>query len=297
VRARRLDMLKLLIQHGANVKKESDALYCAVDTGQLDVVKFLVEQGSPVSNLALLRARDHQQEILAYLTEIQAKGSPKPARAPERERDQPVSGVPFSVPTRPLDAAVVVASQPEIAGVAAAYLHALGYPTERTVMLTGTSATRAGLAKELEGRLPKVVSANSTVFFYFAGNAVVDGNTQYLLASDGDGAFPQQTGYALGNVLEKLGALGARLTVLAVDAPVTLEGLPQPNPYFYAVSASTSAPANGLFSRLFFDGLGGAAKGPNDVVTLGSLADFIGARSAQPTALPNRRRLAEVVLH
>lgn len=301
VRAHHLEVLKLLLDHGANILKESDALYCAVDTGQLDFVKFLLDRGAPIGPYALLRAQEHQPEILAYLREVQdQRKAPKPA-APLAPVLTPavvtVATVPFSVPTRPADAAVIVtlgARADALATSAYANVFGLGYPPDKILELTGGGASLASLVKTIEGKLPQVVKDSSTVFFYFAGKAVSKNGQDYLLPSDGDPAFLEETAYPVSRLLERLGALHARLAVVVLDAGVTLAGTPPPA--LYAVAASTAA-KEGEFSQLFFDGLAGAAKGANDVVTLGSLADFIAARSAAPSALPSRQRLAEVVLH
>ncbi len=299
IRARHMDILKILIAHGANIIKESDALYCAVDTGQIDFVQFLLDQGAPIGTFAYLRAQDHQSEILDYLKKVQEqreklKKAPPPAPAIAASSATAEAFATFHVPIRPADAAVIIGVDRDVAS-AAAHVAALGYPVERTFTLTGASASRAGLVKTIEARLPQTMKADSTIFFYFAGKAVRSDGKDYLLPSDGDPAFLEETAYPVARLLDKLGALHARLTVVALDAPVSVEVSSAPAA-LYAVAAS-SAGAEGAFSRLFFEGLDGAAKGPNDVVTLGSIADYIAAKSAPPSALPSRQRLAEVVLH
>jgi hypothetical protein len=326
IRSNHIDILKILIAHGANIVKESDALYCAVDSGQLDTVKFLIGQGAPIGEFAVLRSQDHQPEIASYLKQVkeeraQATGTtpvappapvpaptPAPAPAPVAVSTPtaaaPASSgtlvdvfVPFNVPARPLDIGVAVAVGPDAEQkirVAAAHMTALGYPADRILRVVGAEAGHAGLVKTVEGILPKVVKNGATVFFYFAGKSLSANGKEYLMPADGDPAFPEETAYPVSRLIEKLGAVHARLTVVVLDAPVALSG-DAPAGLYAIASGPNLRP--GAFARLFFEGLDGAAKGPNDVVTLGSLGDYVSEHSAPATAIPSRARLAEVVLH
>lgn len=100
------------------------------------------------------------------------------------------------------------------------HLLAMGYQTDHVVFLTGRRATRANMAKNIESWLTKNVSDGSTVFFYFSGHGAPDTATgaAYLVPWDGDPKALDQTAYPVGALYEKLGSLGAKSVIVAMDA-------------------------------------------------------------------------------
>ncbi len=66
-----LELVKYLIENGANVNAdENEALRRAAEKGNLEILKYLVENGANISDLALIRAAIYGQlEIVKYLVE------------------------------------------------------------------------------------------------------------------------------------------------------------------------------------------------------------------------------------
>lgn len=101
-----------------------------------------------------------------------------------------------------------------------AYVESLGVPEENVIFLTGARATKTGIAKYLEEWLPRNVSGNSRVYFYYAGHGAPEPNsgTAYILPWDGDPAFLSTTAYPLTRLYEKLQALAAKEVVVMLDS-------------------------------------------------------------------------------
>lgn len=100
------------------------------------------------------------------------------------------------------------------------HLQALGYPDRNIVFLTGQDATKAKIEAYLKEWLPKNVTADSAVFFYFSGHGApdTDGNQAFLLPSDGDPMFLKTTAYPLNSLLASLEQLPAKQIVVALDS-------------------------------------------------------------------------------
>jgi hypothetical protein len=92
----------------------------------------------------------------------------------------------------------------------------LGAAPERVALAVDEDATDAGLRKYLEGWLPNRVGVGDTVVVYFAGRGAFDSGAAktYLLPSDGDAAYLEQTAYPLPRLLEQLGRLPAKVVVV-----------------------------------------------------------------------------------
>lgn len=101
-----------------------------------------------------------------------------------------------------------------------AHLLAMGYPQRNIVLLTGHQATRTGLVKNLEAWLPNQVTERSTVMFYFSGHGAPDAKTSaaYLVPTDGDPQYLEETAYPIKRLYEKLGALRAKRVLVALDS-------------------------------------------------------------------------------
>jgi hypothetical protein len=205
-------------------------------------------------------------------------------------------------PARPHDYAIVVGvedykSLPRAefaasdARAMAAELTALGVPEENIVTLTGSRASLSELSKYVEEWLPRRVTKDSRVYFYYSGHGspdVKDGSA-YLMPWDADAAFVKSTGFPLARLYRSLGDLPARRVVAMLDAcfsgaggrsvlapglrPLVTVHLPAavpPNVTVLAASESGelagSLPArgHGLFSYYLLSGLSGAADADGD---------------------------------
>ncbi|MBI3551725.1 MAG: caspase family protein [Elusimicrobia bacterium] len=100
------------------------------------------------------------------------------------------------------------------------YFQALGVPEENVIVLTGQKATRTGLAKYLEEWLPRNVTPNSRVYFYYSGHGAPDPSdgSAYLVPWDGDASFLKTSAYPVSRLYEKLGALKAKEVVVMLDS-------------------------------------------------------------------------------
>ncbi|MBI3563964.1 MAG: hypothetical protein HY079_02060 [Elusimicrobia bacterium] len=169
---------------------------------------------------------------------------------------------------------------------AAAALRALGVPEENTVTLIGAKATLSEVSKYVEEWLPRRVSEDSRVYFYFSGHGspdVKDGSA-YLMPWDGDAAFVKSTGFPLTRLYASLGELkvarvtamidscfsgaGGRSVLVAGVRPLVTVKLPDaPSPKITVLAAAEgeeiagSFPerGHGLFTYYLIEGLTGAA--------------------------------------
>lgn len=261
-----------------------------------------------------------------------AAAAPSAPSAPEPPR--PPDAPSFREAERPDDFALVVgvekydglpsaAYAERDARAAADFLAALGVPARNVALLTGARATRAGLAKRLEGWLPENVDEKSTVYLYFAGLGAPDprnGRT-YLMPSDGDPRYLEQTGYPLKRVYEKLGELKAKRAIVLLDAgfsgaggrSVLAKGETAPagagaDDGFNSADgkiallaaadsrqgSGTDADAgHGLFTARLLSGLDGAAKGPSGETTLKSLYEYVRAAVREDARRAGREQIPQ----
>jgi hypothetical protein len=162
-------------------------------------------------------------------------GSPAPAAAAvaQSAASLPASPSPtYSAPERPDDLAVIVGIETysDIASKASyaerdadafkAHVRALGVPERNIVLLKGSKAGRASLVKNLEQWLPRMVKADSRVYFYFSGHGAPDIKTgqAYLVPWDGDPNFLESTAYPVAQLYKKLGELPAKQVLVAMDS-------------------------------------------------------------------------------
>jgi uncharacterized caspase-like protein len=183
------------------------------------------------------------------------------------------------------------------------HLIAMGYPERNVVSLSAEKATRAGMQKYLSEWLPRNVTPESTLFFYYSGHGAPDTKTgeAYLVPWDGDPKFLATTAYPLKELyaaLEKLRvkeiivvldscfsgaggrsvlAKGARPMVITVEAGF----LPSGNMTFFGaaardeISGGLDEQGHGLFTYYFLKGLSGAAKDASGAVTLKGLYNYL----------------------
>ena len=138
----------------------------------------------------------------------------------------------FAAPERPDDLAVIVGveSYSDIGTKALfaerdaesvkSYVRALGVPERNIAFLIGSKAVRSGIAKTVEGWLPRLAKPDSRVYFYFSGHGAPDIKTgeAYMVPWDGDPNFLDTTAYPLSRLYQKLGELRAKRVLVAIDS-------------------------------------------------------------------------------
>ena len=177
----------------------------------------------------------------------------------------------------------------EDARTAARYFeHTLGIPAPRIQLLLNEDVTLGQLHRIFgrDGWLARRVDESTDVFVFFAGHGVssTDAFDPYLIPSDGDLNYIQQTGFPLDLMIESLAALGAGSSTVFIDAcfsGITRDGrtlFEGSRPLVVApvrrelagvsvfsaakgtqTAGSLDDQGHGLFSYYLFKGLGGAA--------------------------------------
>jgi hypothetical protein len=241
-----VDTVKLLLDRGADPRDGAfDYVLNALQFGSTRTAVYLARHGAPVSADALAEAgkRDigAQRELQAIASGGAAQAAAPSAAAPRAAAEPPaaepakasdVDAPSYNAKAEREDDYAVVVGVEKYPGLPAAeyaerdarafhaHLRALGLPERNIFLLTDAAATRSGLAKNLETRLPKLVDGKSTVFFYYSGHGAPDPRTgqAYLLPVDGDPAFLEDTAYPLSRLYQKLGALPARRVIVALDS-------------------------------------------------------------------------------
>ncbi len=102
----------------------------------------------------------------------------------------------------------------------ARYFKSLGIPKEHLILLTGDNATSGKINGYLQSWLPKNVSRDSQVYFYFSGHGSPDAETKtaYLVPWDGDPQFLKHTAISLKDVYSDLGKLKVKGVLVALDS-------------------------------------------------------------------------------
>jgi hypothetical protein len=177
----------------------------------------------------------------------------------------------------------------EDARTAARYFeHALGIPAQRIQLLLNEDVTLGQLHRIFgrDGWLARRVDHETEVFVFFAGHGVssTDAFDPYLIPADGDLNYIRQTGFPLDLLIDSLAALGARSSMVFLDAcfsgitrdgrtlfegsrPLVIspvrEQLAGVSVFSAAkgtqIAGSLDEQGHGLFSYYLFKGLGGAA--------------------------------------
>lgn len=131
----------------------------------------------------------------------------------------------------------------------AAYAKAvLGAADERVALAVDDDATYASLRKYIEGWLPNRLSVGDRVIVYFSGHGAFDSSSgaTYLVPSDGDTSYLEQTAYPLARVYAQLGRLPAKVFVV-LDAGFSGSGprsAAPPGARLSAVAPASLPPAN-----------------------------------------------------
>ncbi|MFH1723832.1 MAG: caspase family protein [Elusimicrobiota bacterium] len=253
--------------------------------------------------------------------------APAPSTPSEPAYSSDVDAPDYSVKEEPGRFAMVVgieryAGIPEArfaerdAAAVRAHLLALGYPERNIVYLTGQYASRAGLAKNLESWLPRNVTEDSTVFFYYSGHGAPDTKSgrAYLVPWDGDPRFLEDTAYPVERLYKRLDALKAARVIVALDAcfsggggrsvlptgarPLVMKVDPAQEAMgrlavFAAAAAdeitgAEESQGHGLFTYHFLKGLSGEAADGNGRVTARGLHEYLLPRVRDAARRENR---------
>lgn len=191
---------------------------------------------------------------------------------------------------------------------------ALGIPADRVQLLLDDEVTLAQMHRLFgeDGWLARRVHEKTEIFVFFAGHGVaaLEAFAPYLIPSDGDLNYVQQTGYPLDRVIETLASFDALEVTVFLDAcfsGLTREGdalfggarplvLVPVSPRLSGVSLFSAArgtqvahaldeQGHGLFSYYLFKGLGGGADLDRDrLVTTGELRVFLEDRIPRAAA-------------
>lgn len=203
-----------------------------------------------------------------------------------------------------------------------AHLLALGFPERNVIMLTNSSASRAGLVKNIERRLPEIVHDDSTVFFYYSGHGAPDPVTgkAYLVPFDGDPAYLEDTAYPVERLYRKLGSLKVKQVIVALDSCFSGAGgrsvlakgtrplvtkinegqVPANVIALTASGASQIAGAlddqgHGAFTYFLLKGLNGAAEDDQGHVTVSSLFDYLKPKVEDAARRENRDQTPRLI--
>lgn len=272
--------------------------------------------------------KDIQDMIQAAMKEA-AGGAVRPPKTVHSDVDKPG----YAVPENPDNFAVVIgvekyASLPVAdfserdAEAVRAHLMALGYPPRNIYFLSGHQATRAKIAQSMNTWLPKRVSENSTVFFYYSGHGAPDPQTNqaYLVPIDGDAEDLESTAYPIQQLYEKLSKLKARQVIVALDScfsgtggrsvlakgtrplvgKVDLGGVPDNVIAMTAsdksqISGTIEEQGHGAFTYYMLKGLTGAAKNASGTVTMLSLYDYLTPKVQDAARLHNRDQTPQLL--
>ena len=199
------------------------------------------------------------------------------------------------------------------------YAHGvLGVPEDNIILLLGAKASRTDVSKYLEEWLPKNVSKDSRVYFYYSGHGAPDPEkgTAYLVPWDGDPEFLQSSAYPLTRLYDQLAALDAKEVVVFLDSCfsgaggrsliaanlrplVSVQESPRLGRKLSVLTAATGGEVagssdqkgHGLFTYYLLKGLQGAARpadgGPVDIE---ELSQYVGANVQKAAHRENREQ-------
>lgn len=102
----------------------------------------------------------------------------------------------------------------------------MGVPEQNIVTLLDEKAGAADIAKFIDEWLPRNVTEDSRLYFYFSGHGTIDpvDGTPFLMPWDGDLSFLRGSSYSLGGLIGKVQAVKARDTVVMLETCFSAEG-------------------------------------------------------------------------
>lgn len=265
----------------------------------------------PASGVAAAPAAVSAEQVAQIVAQT-LKAQSAPAAAPRAPEGAETEAPRYSLPADPKKFAVIVGVEQYADLPPATYAErdaaavkkhavALGFPERNILSLTGVRATKSGLVKSLETWLARNVQADSTVMFYFSGHGAPDPATgrAYLMPSDGDPQFLEETAYPTSRLYEVLGKLKAKRKLVVMDACFSGAGgrsvlakgtrplvnsvdLGRPSGGVVALAAAgpnqiTGADEDarhGLFTHFLLRGLNGAARDGSGRVTARALLEY-----------------------
>ncbi len=122
--------------------------------------------------------------------------------------------------------------------VVSVFANSLGVPEDHTLLLQDELAARADIEEALTSWLPKKSKQDAVVFFYFAGQTLIEPKSGdvFLIPYDGTPSSSPYRLISLRFLQGRLQKLGAKLAVAVIDAPVSAAasksvkgGSPSPN--------------------------------------------------------------------
>ena len=201
------------------------------------------------------------------------------------------------------------------------HLIALGYAPRHIKVLQGEGATRSKMAAYIEDWLPKNVTPDSTVFFYYSGHGSPDAKTNqgYLVPADGDPEYLDRTGYSLNELYKRLSALPVKHVLVALDScfsgsggrsvmakgarplvtQIDLDPMSGDKVVTLAaakgdqISGTMSDQGHGVFTYYLLKGLNGAAE-KDGQVTLQSLYQYLKPKVEDAASLDNRDQVPQL---
>lgn len=350
------DVAALLLERGANVhapgQKGETALSLALQRGNVEIAELLQKgkyggkisfpSSAPKEIDGALTKDDLRRMLKEVAAEAPNSRTPQPTPAPAASM---VEKPGYSEPEDSDAFALVVGIErysdlPEAqfaerdAEAVKNHLLGLGVPSRNLIHLAGSRAGKAGMEKYLEQWLPRMVKAESRVYFFFSGHGAPDTKTgtAYLVPWDGDPNFLETTGYPVQRLYQRLGALKAKEVIVAMDACFSGAGgrsvlakgarplitmIDAGGPSQGRIVALTASAANeisgalpdqghGAFTYYLLRGLSGAAADSEGHVTVQGLHRYLAPKvqdSAQrqnrdqtPQFLPSAPAMAELRL-
>jgi hypothetical protein len=337
------NVVQILLAHKANIIAEDTNGQSAGDwakkNGHVDIYEMLMDakaQGdmgvdASSGSLAMGNMENKMERMLAQAAMKMGGKGDAPAAVVKSDVDE----AKYSAPERPGDFAVVIGIEKysdlppatfaeHDAQAVRNHLHALGFADRNIVLLLGQHASLSGIKKYVETWLPKNVTENSTVFFYYSGHGAPDtGSGQaYLVPFDGDPQFLAQTAYPLKQLYTELGTLKAKQVIVAMDScfsgaggrsvlakgtrplvsKVDMGGL-DPAGKLVAFSAALGdqisgtidEQGHGAFTYYFLKGLNGAAADKSGAVTTKALYEYLKPKVEDAARLQNRDQMPKLM--
>lgn len=125
----------------------------------------------------------------------------------------------------------------------------MGVPEQNIITLLDEKAGAADIAKFIDEWLPRNITEDSRLYFYFSGHGTVDpvDGTPFLMPWDGDLSFLRGSSYSLGGLIGKLQAVKTKDTVVLLEACFSAKGNRCVQPRGIRPLVNESKPTGGRF--------------------------------------------------